>query len=228
MEKIKQGLITALQAFGIFMLSAIFYGFYPQNTLMSWICFIVSVGITYVFVAKSKSLAMGILVVYFIIGLIVFWITGGFAAVANSFTVWGAKTGPKLLEALQELIMLCVICFVLYKLFFNGGKSHRKSGRYVEEDDDWEPVTKKKEAKPRFEEPYHRKKGLVNGSDEYWTIQKQAERIYRHRVESESTSEQEVWIRSGNNLADRLREKYGFDDEVIEDLIARYYLDRIS
>lgn len=226
MEKIKRGLITALQAFGIFMLSAIFYGFYPQNTLMSWICLIVSIGITYVFVAKSKSLAMGILAVYFVISLIVFWITGGFAALASSFTAWGSKTGPKLLKALQELIMFCIICFVLYKLFLNGGKSNRKSGGYVEEDDDWEPAPKKKEKKPRFEEPYRKKTGLINGSDEYWKIKEQAKRIYEHRVDSESTSEQEIWIRSGNNMSDRLREKYGYDDEVIEDLIAKYYLDR--
>ena len=67
--------------------------------------------------------------------------------------------------------------------------------------------------------------GLVNGSDEYWKIHDHAERIYNKKWDS-TGSEREMWAERGKNLADQLREEFGYGDRVVKDLIERYYLDR--
>ena len=77
MEKLKRGVITGLQAIGIFFLSLFVYAFYPQNTVMSWICLIITIAIVYVFIRKSKRFAIGLLILYLLVGILVFWLTGG-------------------------------------------------------------------------------------------------------------------------------------------------------
>lgn len=67
--------------------------------------------------------------------------------------------------------------------------------------------------------------GLVNGSDEYWKIHDHAERICNKKCDS-TGSEREMWDERGKNLADQLREEFGYGDRVVKDLIERYYLDR--
>ena len=49
--------------------------------------------------------------------------------------------------------------------------------------------------------------GLINGSDEYYKITEHAERDYYRK-------------------ADKLRTEYGHNDEVVEGIINKYYLDR--
>lgn len=68
--------------------------------------------------------------------------------------------------------------------------------------------------------------GLVNGSDEYWDIVKHAERIYRKKCESSSSSEREKWTEKGHKLADTLREDYGYSDSVVSGIIEEYDLNR--
>ena len=120
MEKLKRGVITGLQAIGIFFLSLFVYAFYPQNTVMSWICLIITIAIVYVFIRKSKRFAIGLLILYLLVGILVFWLTGGLSLLIHNVTESVSKTGPKLMEALQELIMGGAIVFVLYKLFVSG------------------------------------------------------------------------------------------------------------
>jgi hypothetical protein len=68
--------------------------------------------------------------------------------------------------------------------------------------------------------------GLVNGSDKYWDIIKHVERIVEKKNNARSSSEREEWAEKGKDLADRLREKYGYDDPVVSYIIDKYYLDR--
>lgn len=233
MEKLKRGVITGLQAIGIFFLSLFVYAFYPQNTVMSWICLIITIAIVYVFIRKSKRFAIGLLILYLLVGILAFWLTGGLSLLIHNVTESVSKTGPKLMEALQELIMGGAIVFVLYKLFVSGFNNRSEHGRFKDDS----PVYKRKKNSGYggYDEDggYEKSdnssaKGVINGSDDYWKISDHAKRIYDNRVSSESSDEREVWIRNGNKFADRLREKYGVDDPEIEYLIEKYYLDHKS
>ena len=232
MEKLKRGLITGLQAIGVFFLAVFISAIYPQNTVVSWICLIATIAIVYVFVAKSKQLAMGLLLLYLFIGFLVFWLTGGLASMIHSITVAASKTIPKLLEALLKIIIGGVFIFFLYNLLFSDFDSGKRDDSFEKK----RSVFRKKKSWETgsteyggYESSYnHHDTGLKNGSEDYWKIKKHAERIYDNRVEAESSSEREIWIRNGNKFADRLREKYGVDDPEIEYLIEKYYLDHKS
>lgn len=67
---------------------------------------------------------------------------------------------------------------------------------------------------------------LISGSNEYYKIIEHAERIYRKKVEARSSSEREKWAEKGKELADRLREDYGYRDTEVSHIIDKYYLDR--
>lgn len=67
---------------------------------------------------------------------------------------------------------------------------------------------------------------LKNGSDEYWKIKEQAERIYRKKANARSSSEREEWAERGKEMADRLREDFGYRDECVKYLIKEFDLDR--
>ena len=97
MEKFKRGVITGLQAIGIFFLALFVYAFYPQNTVMSWICLIITIAIVYVFIRKSKRFAIGLLILYLLVGILVFWLTGGLSLLVHNVTESVSKTGPKLM-----------------------------------------------------------------------------------------------------------------------------------
>ncbi len=232
MEKLKRGLMTGLQAIGVFFLAVFISAIYPQNTVVSWICLIATIAIVYVFVAKSKQLAMGLLLLYLLIGFLVFWLTGGLASMIHSITVAASKTIPKLLEALLKIIIGGVFIFFLYNLLFSDFGSRKRNDSFENE----RAVSRKKKSmKTRYpghggyESSYdHYDTGLTNGSEDYWKIDEHAKRIYDNRVEAKSSSEREIWIRNGNKFADRLREKYGVDDPDVEYLIEKYYLDHTS
>lgn len=68
--------------------------------------------------------------------------------------------------------------------------------------------------------------GLRNGSDEYYKDVEHAERIYRAKCDSRSSTEREEFAEQGKELADRLIEKHGVNDSVVSDIIERFYLDR--
>lgn len=223
MSVIKKG----LKAFGLFFASALVYGLFPQNTATSWFCFLVSIAIIYLYIKKTKPVVIGVFSGYLLIGIITFVVSGRFAAMINAIQEYFSKTIPKLIEAGQEIIMLCAICFVLYKVFFPGEKYKIK-----EKFERRQSADEKREYQdyPRCERTDHNydDSSLKNGSDEYWKINDQAERIYRSRTESRTTDDERRWIRHGNDFADRLREKYGADDSEVERLIGKYYLDRKS
>lgn len=87
---------------------------------------------------------------------------------------------------------------------------------YDDYDDDIDIVSKSKiESDSR---------GLINGSDEYWKIKNQAESIY-YDIANSTGHEREINIKCANNLAYRLREKYGFDDPTVNYIMEKYYLD---
>ena len=133
MEKLKRGLITGLQAIGVFFLAVFISAIYPQNTVVSWICLIATIAIVYVFVAKSKQLAMGLLLLYLLIGFLVFWLTGGLASMIHSITVAASKTIPKLLEALLKIIIGGVFIFFLYNLLFFDFDSRKRNDSFENE-----------------------------------------------------------------------------------------------
>ena len=231
MKKIK----TGFQAFGLFFLTLLIFGFFPQNTLMSWICFIVSIAIIVVFIAKSRNLAIGLTIVYLIIGIIYFVISGGFSAMIDGATHTFSEIGPKLSDALTQIIGFGIICYVLYRLFIpkNRGNERykdisqgkkRKQEKYEDYYDNDEGYVSERREKHHSANM----QGLGNGTDKYWKVKEQAERIYQHRVDAHSSSEREIWIKNGNEFADRLREKYGFDDPDVEFIIEKYYLDHTS
>ena len=64
--------------------------------------------------------------------------------------------------------------------------------------------------------------GLVSGSSEYYKIKEQAERL-RRKVD-DSNGDRDA-IERMHDFADRLREKYGFDDSEVNYIIDKYYLD---
>ena len=68
--------------------------------------------------------------------------------------------------------------------------------------------------------------GLKSGSDEWYEAKEHAERIMRKKAEARSSSEREKWADRGRDLADRLREEYGYGDEGVRWIINEYGLDR--
>lgn len=66
----------------------------------------------------------------------------------------------------------------------------------------------------------------LSGTDEYWKLKEQAERIYHKKAEANSSSERDKWVERGHALADRLREEWGYNDSAVKDLINWYDLDR--
>lgn len=66
---------------------------------------------------------------------------------------------------------------------------------------------------------------LENGSREYWDISEHAERIYRKKCEH-TGDKRRKWAERGQELADRLREEYGYDDPMVKRIIEDFYLDR--
>lgn len=227
LEKIKNGLITGLQSLGIFILMGAFSGLYPYNIVIEWISFIIIIGTIYIFIAKSRSLAKGIVVGYILLAILVFGLTGGFVSMANGFKAWTAEAVPKLVSLLEGAAILVGCVIVLY-VVIAGTRDNTGTGKHVIKDPGIpeEPYDPDPEPKPRYSPK--KREGIQSGSDEYWKIREQAERIYWRRVKARSSSEREIWIRNGNEMADRLREKYGFDDKQINYLINEFYLDYTS
>lgn len=68
--------------------------------------------------------------------------------------------------------------------------------------------------------------GMQSGSDECWDFDKHANYIYRGKAESRSSKEREEYTKRGQELAYRMREKYGPDDPEVNYRIDKYGLDR--
>lgn len=67
---------------------------------------------------------------------------------------------------------------------------------------------------------------LVNGSEEYWKVREHAERLYRKKMDANSTTERRDRAERCHDFLDGLREKYGYDDEMVERLNDMFDLDR--
>ena len=67
---------------------------------------------------------------------------------------------------------------------------------------------------------------LHSGSDEYWKIKEHAERLYRKKMDARSSDERRDWADRCHDLIDGLREKYGYDDEMVKSLNDWYDVDR--
>ncbi len=68
---------------------------------------------------------------------------------------------------------------------------------------------------------------LVNGSTEYYKYLEKAEKIYRKSANARNCDESAYWRERGENLADGMRDKFGHDDECVEYIIERFYLERL-
>lgn len=68
--------------------------------------------------------------------------------------------------------------------------------------------------------------GLENGSKDYYDFKEHAERIYRKKCDARTTDERRRWAEKGDDLMNRMREKYGYGDGTVEGIISQYYLDR--
>jgi hypothetical protein len=69
---------------------------------------------------------------------------------------------------------------------------------------------------------------LESGSREYWDLKEHAERLYREAGNARSTSERREIAKHANALADRMEEKYGFDDDSVKYIINEFYLRRLD
>jgi hypothetical protein len=69
---------------------------------------------------------------------------------------------------------------------------------------------------------------LEVGSEEYWDLKEHAERLYRKSSDARSASERREIAEQGNEFADRMEEKYGFDNDAVRYLIKEYYLRRLD
>lgn len=70
--------------------------------------------------------------------------------------------------------------------------------------------------------------GLVSGSSDYYNIKKHAESLYRRAVNASSIDERRLIAKQGKELADRLLEKYGFEDKEVKYIIEQFYLQRLE
>lgn len=66
--------------------------------------------------------------------------------------------------------------------------------------------------------------GLIFGSSEYYKIKRKAEHLRDKANCTYGSYERCIAIRNMHNFADRLREKYGFDDREVNYIIDLYSL----
>lgn len=117
LEKIKEILKTGFSAFGLFMVDLIIYGLYPQNSFVSWFCFLLSIALVVVFCKGYKSIALGVSGVYFVIGLFVYGIDNIVSGVI--------KFGSNLYDAVVMVIPYIVLPILIFYFLSRVGKNDK-------------------------------------------------------------------------------------------------------
>lgn len=68
---------------------------------------------------------------------------------------------------------------------------------------------------------------LRNGSDDWYKYKEKADKYVRKAANSRTSDERERWREKAQDLADGMRDKYGYSDENVEYIIATYHLENL-
>lgn len=123
LEKIKEVIKTGFSAFGLFMVDLIIYGLYPQNSFVSWFCFLLSIALVVVFCKGYKSIALGVSGIYFVIGLFVY----GIDKIISGIVEFGSRLYQVGTIAVPYIVAIAVFYYFLGRIGKGGTKNRKYS-----------------------------------------------------------------------------------------------------